>query len=57
MSEVEQLETETTLEESAVLKEQRKEQWRLAVEAKLQPLIVEAARLRTIISTAKTNTK
>lgn len=39
------------------LKKWRKEAWVEAVEAELQPLIVEASRIRQIISTAKTTTK
>lgn len=39
------------------VKELRKQEWKRAVEAELQPLIIEAARLRGIITSAKTQTK
>lgn len=42
---------------TADVKDLRKQEWKRMIEAELQPLIVEAARLRGIINTAKTNTK
>ena len=56
MSEI-QKEQEISESITSDVKELRKQEWKRAIEAELQPLIVEAARLRGIISTAKTNTK
>lgn len=39
------------------LKEMRKNQWRQVIEADLQKLIIEAAKLRKCINEAKTKTK
>lgn len=56
MSELQEEQTDTA-PISADVKELRKQEWKKAIEAELQPLIIEAARLRGIISSAKTTTK
>ncbi|PPD53434.1 MAG: hypothetical protein CTY12_04960 [Methylotenera sp.] len=56
MSELQE-EKETSEMVTPDVKDLRKQEWKRAVEAELQPLIIEAARLRGIISTAKTKTK